>query len=1101
MSSCCAYAVDYTWVGSTLGGDGTSWGTAQNWSEDFSTPAGVPTSLTSVLLDGNVENVTTWPVVTSGTNAHAYHIFAGFGHTSSLPTLTVENNASLTVHTNGIHIGFVDDAILTNYGHIDTLMSWLFLGEGNEWGYGAGTLYMMDGQINTPVISFAVNDGAPNYNYVGGKGFLYLKNGKIFTTAVQGLHYPNSLIDIEKGYLIIDGDVRNSIDWWVSMGHLTAYGGSGTINRSYNSIYPNKTVVTAVAHNEKFGPDQWWDNYPRIVETGSLSVAQAHYANVGFTDGQRDPGWGLYGQKITEIPSTTQAFHNAGLKSIGYYETFGDGFCFLAELDSPSTSPDYNTVNCHHWNWELYSGGQTIWVGMKNWFDNESFARPWTNTHPTYGGPNMTYPDGTVATGYIDNDSTDPRKSRVYDASTSKDILGNMALVYGYNPAIQLYGPFEGTLYVPEATFPYYEYASFVSFRKDATCPYFSDFNYASILYASGRGMDGIWSDNYSAWDSFGNEPVKYAFGDWSVARFRDFLGDHFTTQELQNMGITNLATFDIRTKLKSIANSYGWNGSNLDHSAWDNSGWQDQKIWQIYMIFKRQTGTEALTDYYFSTHKAAEDAGKTDFLLQGNDIPIFNLGWARDNVDMVSTEISASWNLCSGTRGFMLPPVGRISPAYKVAREQAKSRMVNIWFYNDGYEQYLQEYGANTANPNICKLVYCEMLAHNAVPMILPTNPQNTGSQTINAEFFSFVSQSTANFGKRIPVEDIGIYYSTSSILNQMLPGSMISHASQPHQFALWGWGTALGQLQYQYRIIPEWELDSAILNELKVLIIPESEVFSSSDVTNILQPWVESGGRLIVTGVSGKRYGESGWFAINPSGYSLSPLTTVTNIASAPSRLFRNVGSGKVLYLKDNIGLNYYNYSDAANRNTLLSTFRTEMANVLSGSAPVILTVDTSFPTTVGLTTLADLYRGRFFIDLVNYDITLSSDVITASPTLNFSLQLPDWMKNKPITSSVICFGPSSSATVTPASGDALNISVSPVRRYVCVMLDIALDADVDNDNFIDLDDYTRIAAHWLNNCDATNNWCDETDVNLSNTIDIGDLAEVIDRWLEPI
>lgn len=1063
----------------------------------------MPTSATSVLLNGNTENVTTWPVVTSGTNAQAYQIFAGYGHTSSFPTLTVENNTSLTVSANGIHIGFVNDAALTNYGHIDTLVSWLCLGEGNLWGYGTGTLYMMDGQIDTNVISFAVNDGAPNYNYVGGKGTIYLKKGKIFAAAVQGLHYPDSRIDIEKGYLIIDGDVRDSVDWWVSMGHLTAYGGEGTINRSYNSIYPNKTVVTASEHHEKFASDKWWDNYPRFVETGTLSVAQAHYASVGFTDGQRDPGWGLYGQKITEIPSTTQAFHNAGLKSIGYYETFGDSICFLAELDSPSTKPDFNSVHCHHWNWQLYSGGQTVWVGMKNFWDDESFARPWTRTHPTYGGPQMTYPDGTVATGYVDNNSADPRKSRVYDASTSKDILGNLYLYYGYNSTINAinpqtglpFGPLTGTLYIPQDN----QYASCVSFLKDSACPLFADFNYASILYATGKGMDGIWSDNYSAWDSFGNEPVKYAFGDWSVARFRDFLGDHFTTQELQNMGITNLATFDIRTKLKSIANGWGWNNSNLDHSAWDNTNWQNEKIWQIYMIYKRQTGTEALTDYYFATHDAAEDAGKTDFLVQGNDIPIFNLGWARENVDMVSTEISASWNLCSGSRGFMLPPLGRISPAYKTAREHAQSRMVNVWLYNDGYEQYLQNYGSNTANPNICKLMYSEMLAHNTLPMFLPSNSKNTGSQAINGEFFSFVSQNTANFGKRTPVEDIGIYYSTSSILNQILPGGIINQASQPHQFAVWGWGTALGQLQYQYRIIPEWKLDKAVLDELKVFIIPESEIFSSSDVTNILQPWVQNGGRLIVTGVSGKRHGESGWFAINSAGYSLSPLTTITNTTGAPSRVFRTIGSGTVLYLKDNIGMNYYN--NESSRSTLISTFRTEMANVLSGSAPVILTVDASFPTTVGLTTLADLYRGRFFIDIVNYNINLSTDYIDPGNQLNFSLQLPDWMKNKSITSSVVSYGPSSTATVTPAGGSVLNISVSPVRRYVCIMLDVSLDADIDNDHFVNLDDYTRLAARWLDNCDAMNNWCDETDINMSTKVDIADLVKIVTDWLKPI
>jgi hypothetical protein len=84
---------------------------------------------------------------------------------------------------------------------------------------------------------------------------------------------------------------------------------------------------------------------------------------------------------------------------------------------------------------------------------------------------------------------------------------------------------------------------------------------------------------------------------------------------------------------------------------------------------------------------------------------------------------------------------------------------------------------------------------------------------------------------------------------------------------------------------------------------------------------------------------------------------------------------------------------------------------------------------------------------------------------------LNLPDWMKNKPITSSFIYFGPSSTITVTPAAGDTLNISANTVRRYACIMLDVSLDADIDNNHFVNLGDYAKLAARWLNNCDAMN------------------------------
>lgn len=1100
-------SADLYWMGSQLGGDGTSWDSAQNWSIDLANPASVPTSSDAVLLNGDIAGVTSWPTISSAASAQVYHIFSGYGQISSVPNLTIQKNAALEIVTNGLHLGFVNDSLLTNYGTIDASQSYITLGEGNEWGYGIATIYMMGGQIHASMITFASNDGAPDYNYLGGAGIVYLKKGRIFAGSVQGLHYPGSLIDIEKGYLIIDGDARSKVDWWTGMGHITAYGGDGIVKRSYNAMYPNKTVVYAEDFSEKYGPDKWWDDFPRIVETWDLQTALEHNANIGFTDGQRDPGWGLYGQKITEYPSTTQAFQNAGLKSIGYFETFGDGYCFLAELDPVSSSPHYNTVNCHHWNWQLYNDGTTVWVGMKNFFDDEWFAQPWTNTHPTYGGGNMTYPDGTIATGYFNNDDSDPRNSRIYDASTAKDILGNLSVIYGYNETInaidsgtgQPVGPLDGTLYILEDN----KYASFVGFRKDSACPLIDDFTYASTLYAADQGMDGMWSDNYSPWDSFGNEPIKYAFGDWSVARFNDFLAENFTTQQLQNIGIYNLSTFDIRDELKSIATSLGWNENihDLDHWVWDFPAlWQDKEIWQIYLVYKRQVGTKALTDYHFATHQAAEDTGKNVFLVQGNDIPIFNLGWARDNLDMVSTEITASWNLASGPRGFMLPPLGRISPAYKAARQQASSRFVNVWFYNDGYEDYLKEDPPTyTANTNMCRVVYFEMLANNTLPMIHPHNPKNTGSEVINSEFFFYVSQIEDELGKRIPTEDIGIYYSTSSILNQVLPSGVMNFSAQPHQFSVWGWATALGQLQYQYQIVPEWKLDADVLNELKVLIIPESKVFDDADIP-ILQQWVNDGGRLIVTGASGKRHGEPEYFAINSNGYSLSPLTSVNAISpSTPSQLTQTFGAGKVLYIRDNVGLNYFN--NEMSRDTLISDFRGYMTTVLSRASSVILTVGSSFPTNVGLTTFQDLYAGRFFIDIVNYNIDADTDVVTQTQQLDFTVTKPDWMKNKPLSISTQTFGPSSIASITTNTTDSVDITVSPVNFYVSVIINISLDPDTDNDNFVNFEDYTEVAINWLENCDAENDWCSQADIDISTKVDIEDLLQIALNWLQSI
>ena len=745
--------------------------------------------------------------------------------------------------------------------------------------------------------------------------------------------------------------------------------------------------------------EPWWDQFPRIVQDSRISVATSHHANITFNGAQNDPGWGTYFQAWT-LRSSAEA-HAAGLKNISYYETFGQSMNVIAEIgpwNEVDITPIYNTA----WSWDNYGGGTIRWLGAKNFFDDEDFARPYTRTHPRYGGPPMRYPDGTEATGYY-GDPTQPYNSRVYDAGCSKNLLG------GYSA--QWEGPY------------------IIHMSKDSSCPMWIDYAYASTLMGADAGMDGMWSDNFSAWDSFNSSPVWAAFGDWSVARFRDYLSDNFTSAELIAMGVTDVSTFDIRSALGSIALGWGWDGADLNHSVWGQSGWLDEPLWRAYTIFKRQTGTEALTNYSNAVHAAALDAGVTDFLIAGNDIPVFNLGWVRGNLDMVSTELSASWHLESGPRGYMLPPVGRFSPTYKLAREHALSRFVNVWMYDSGYQAYLN-------NPGICRVLYYEMLASHAMPMFMPLNDKFVGNETVNTEFFDFVSQVESVYDQRIGVEDIGIYYSSSSILSQFTPRGYLNHGGQPHQFAFWGWATALGELHYQYRAVPEWKLDSETLADLRVLVIPESKVFTPYDVTTILEPWVNNGGLLIVTGVSGRNLGEADNFDVKSGGYSLAPLTGVTDTGTAPAEQLQSIGAGKVLYIRDNIGMSYFNADTT--RPSLLPQFTIAMTSVLTGSDPLVITPVSGVTSLVGLSVFEDSSAEKLFVDVTNFDIDVSTDTIMDTSELTFSVQLPLWLKGKPLSVRVLSPQSALTANIDKRILDSVEITIPPVQHYAGIVIE---------------------------------------------------------------
>jgi hypothetical protein len=741
----------------------------------------------------------------------------------------------------------------------------------------------------------------------------------------------------------------------------------------------------------------WWDEFPLWMDSRSVEEVSEYHGTVVMNATGADPGWGTFFQRhgIANRAEQTAAFHAAGVKQVSYFEAFGQSYCIAAEL-GPWDEVNLTPVLHNHWNWSGYGGGPVRWLGVQNFFDDEVFARPYTRTHSRYGGPAMTYPDGTIATGY-DGAESDPRNSRVFDAAFSKNILGEL-VVDEYHYAN---GATESLVHVAATD----KYASLIYFRKDSACPLWSDYTYASILQAVDAGSDGVWNDNFGAWDSLGIYPVEKAFGEWSVARFSDYLAAGFTAAELRELRVRDAASFDIRAHLIAAAVKLGWDGVNLQDPLWNRSDWLDDPLWRAYLIFKRQAGSEALSAYYRAAKAAAREGGNEDFLMAGNDMPGFNFGWCRGDLDMVSTEFSMGWRLAAGAVGFKSPPVGRFAPMYKLAREHARSRFVNVWLYNDHYEEEL-------SHPELCKLVYYEMLATHAFPKFDPKNPRFSNNKKANAEFFEFAAQVAPIYGARVPVADVGIYYSSSSVLRQLTPRGFVNHDAQPHQFGFWGWATALGELHVQYRAVPEWKLTAETLDTLSLLVIPNADVFDPADVA-VLNIWLSGGGRLIITGETGKYLGESGNFALNSNGRSIAAL----------------LDHPHVQYQADNTGMEYYlAYSDRA---SLLPQF----SDALDGVG-----VSSTASSRTGITLYADEAEGRLFIDVNNFDIDLEAYTMNHTGPMEIQVACPPWLQGATHKISVV--SPQADMPevelLSPQSGTTLQIKLGSVEYYAGIVIE---------------------------------------------------------------
>jgi hypothetical protein len=211
--------------GSTIG----DWDVSGNWW------GGVPTSAdTANLNEGGVTCVvdstqtavcgTIWlPDWQNGTAVCILSMSGG--------TINVSNNMEM-----GRWVDTDDDGRLDISGGTITIGGQLHVGAKNAGASagGTGTVNMTGGTIDVASTLYVpVNTASGTVSLDGGT----IEAGGISMDA-------NGLIDIEGGTLIIDGNVVSTIDSYVSSGYITAYSGSGTINRDYNVTHSGQTTVT-----------------------------------------------------------------------------------------------------------------------------------------------------------------------------------------------------------------------------------------------------------------------------------------------------------------------------------------------------------------------------------------------------------------------------------------------------------------------------------------------------------------------------------------------------------------------------------------------------------------------------------------------------------------------------------------------------------------------------------------------------------------------------------------------------------------------------------------------------------------------------------------
>ena len=305
-------------------GGSTNWNVAGNWSL-----GNIPNTTTDEAKISGAAG--TGPVVGSSTTVSAYRIFVG---SSVYGELTI-NGGTLTT------TGYMTSAYVAADAAVITMSSGTV--QIGSTGGSNGHLYL--GRYGSAILNisggtFTIVNNLYIGQYASGSGTINLSGGTL--TANNLLNTGTMSIDITAGTLIINGDVTSTINGYVTGGQITAYGGAGTVNVSYNTPNAGKTTVTATAGGP---PSKATSPSPANSATGvSITTDLGWTAGSGATShdvyfGTSSPGTFQGNQAGTSFDTGTMAYNTTYYWRINEKNaagtTTGDVWSFTTAAEPP----------------------------------------------------------------------------------------------------------------------------------------------------------------------------------------------------------------------------------------------------------------------------------------------------------------------------------------------------------------------------------------------------------------------------------------------------------------------------------------------------------------------------------------------------------------------------------------------------------------------------------------------------------------------------------------------------------------------------------------------------------------------------------------------
>ena len=703
-----------------------------------------------------------------------------------------------------------------------------------------------------------------------------------------------------------------------------------------------------------------------------------------FTDRQKErPSFTDWQNQTPSFEESTARMQKYFEHDLIYYDggEVGDMILFT----DPDGSIQYDAWNIHEWDGELPMAAH--WFGIDTFFKkNNPFPYP---NAGKYGLKPFTYPDGTLP-----DESYEVLGRRnlnnVLDWNEpfcNKDVTDEQAEKSGL-AAISKRNKTDKHMVARNG------WITNRLMTQDYANPQLRDYQAWEIgMITRDIKPSGFHIDNYG--DNNLYRPFDMSLGVWSEHTFREYMKREFSTKQLDEMGIADIETFDIKEYIKARKLP----GKESIYDAFDSPEWKDDLIFKCYEINHAIESAGFHKPKYAAVKEAAKEGG-FDCLVAGNLIPIFpGFTLIKGYLDICHFEWPTFYDYEPTRRKMGLPPKARSGYITRLASAIGKEKYSAISLYvshEQRGEKFKNLYLAQgfEALGNRAVIDY----GHQYLHMFSPGTPETAGI------FNRFLEEHREALSRREFVADIGIVYDQwAEIASQTACQLDVNEFFNEYG----GWCDYMQDTHRQWNVVLSSDLEFEKIKHLPMLILPSALTLTDANF-QALEKYLKSGGRVLATGNTGLRFGPDGHLMKRPEN-PLKRLECYANFQrvaaqpAAPYWLWKKNG--------EKLGL------------------------LLTELDPVVET-DAEIHVGVNLSRSLPGEPKSLSLDLNNNNFDPATDTFTPTKPFNVSIRLPADFK-PPFELTVSELGKETRKLKATLKGDRLSINFEPFEIYQLIQI----------------------------------------------------------------